>query len=139
MSNTQLAREHTFPETSPNKAFIHEYLDAIDRGDLKRIRSMLADDGRFGRTAMSADEYMKSECFMLLLKGIRIEKEIYDGDDVALLYEGVDPTTGQPLEAHEFLTVTGGKISALRGVIVGGVLTGQGAASFSMSSVVAPI
>ena len=136
MSNQ--ARDYT-AEAHPNQGIIHEYLSAVDTGDLLKVRSMLADQGRFGRAEMTADEYARSECMMLMMKGIHIISEVYDGDGVALLYEGADPTTGQPLEAHEFLTISNGKITSLRGVVVGGVLDGKGAASFSMTSVVMPI
>jgi hypothetical protein len=122
-----------------NKQVVQDYLDAVEKVDFKRVRSLLSNTGHFGRTQMSADDFVKSMQSEAPWKGIHVLKELYDGDNVALLYEGTNATTGQPLEAIEFLTITNGQITEARGVILGGVLAGKGTSSFSMQSVVSPI
>ena len=122
-----------------NKQVVRDYLDAVEKGDPKRIRSLLSSDSHFGRAKLAPDDFVKSMLIEGPWKGLHVVKEVHEGDHVALVYEATNATTGSPLEATEFLTIKNGHIHEVRGIVVGGSFTGRPAASFAIHSVVMPI
>jgi ketosteroid isomerase-like protein len=120
-----------------SKDVAHQYLEAFKKGDLGKVRSLLADNGSFGHAGMSADAFVDSLKKGPAWQDVHLIHEVHTDDSGALLYEGTNASTGQRMQASEFLKVSGGKIENIRGAVIGAGASLPQTGSFSSFAVMA--
>lgn len=111
------------------KQVIEKYLEAWQKGDARAVRSYFADNGRFGRNHVSADDITKEIIRHPGWKNIKMLAAVYgDAGDAAIMYEGTDPRTNQTVRSSEFIKVANGKIEKMDAMIIGGASVGSSSA-----------
>jgi hypothetical protein len=81
----------------------------------------MSEKGLFGGGRHSSSSIVDHILSYPAWKDVRMMDAIYDDDgNAAIMYEGVDPQTGQKHRSTEFFSIVDGKIAKLEGVIVGG-------------------
>lgn len=102
--------------SSKTKEIVEKYGKAWSQGDFKTARSLLHDDLSFNGPIdrfQRADDYMAAiQRLSGIVKGMRHEKTMVDGNDAAVFYildtvKGASPTA-------EWYTVRGEKIASIR-------------------------
>jgi hypothetical protein len=106
-------------EVGQTKKIVTDYLNAYKKGDYRKLRSFLADRGRFGMSQMSADNYVKTISQDRPWRNVKVISSVYTGTTAALLYQGTDTENGHLMQASEFFDVSGGKIKSIRGSVIG--------------------
>jgi ketosteroid isomerase-like protein len=104
-------------KTKGSKDLALEYLDAVARKDLARVRALLAPDLRFRGPAVArstADDYVTA---LKRLGAIHLHNEVRkvfaDGDDVCVIYDFVTDTPAGALRTIEWLRIEDGLIRSI--------------------------
>lgn len=100
------------------RQLVETYHDAWTRGDFITARRCLADDLDFKGsidTFRGADDFVAALTrFQGMLRGVKLLKGFFDGDDAALLYDCDTASPAGVIRTAEFFTAAGGRISEIR-------------------------